>query len=170
MPKSLADGHSKFTILTEEPGNPDAPTVAELTAGIDMECNILASDFTWTATDSDKVAERALCDTENANALGPSNFTAGFTVFRKFDATTGAVDETEDEAYQVAKAKGTSLWGYHRKNGKLATAAWAAGDEILLGMEILTDNPQEPSDGGGYIKRRIPAEPQQGWLDIEAAA
>jgi hypothetical protein len=36
-------------------------------------------------------------------------------------------------------------------------------------MEILTDTPQMPSNAGGYIKSRVPAEPQQGWPFIEAA-
>lgn len=170
MPKSLADGHTKFTILTAKPVNPEAPTAAELNAGIQMSANVLFSDFTWTAADSDKVAERTLEDTENRNALGASNFTAGFTVFRAFDAATGAVDPAEDAAYQAAKAKGTTLWGYTRRIGKLAAADWAASDEIALGMEVLTDIPQEPSDAGGYIKKRIPCEPQQGWPDIAVAA
>lgn len=169
MPKSLADGHYKFTILTNKPANPEAPTALELNAGIDMSFQVLSSDFTWSAGDSDKVAEKALGDTENRNALGASNFTAGLTVFRMFNATTGAVDPAEDAAYQALKAKGTTVWGYLRATGKLATAAWAAGDEIDLGMEVLTDNPQRPSDAGGYLKKRIPLEPQDGWPDIQAA-
>ncbi|GAW54746.1 hypothetical protein [Nocardioides sp. PD653] len=170
MPKSLADGHVKLTILTDEPANPAAPTASELNAGIDFSCAVLASDFNWSATDSDKVAERALCDTSNKNAIAASNFQAGLTLFRMFDAVTGAVDETEDEAFQTVKAKGTTVWGYVRENGKLATAAWAAGDEIALGLEVLTDNPQRPQNAGGYIKRRVPLEPQKGWPEIEVAA
>ena len=162
MPKSLADGHIKFTILTTKPADPASPTVTELAAGIDMECNILASDFTWSAADSDKIAEKALCDLSNKNALGSDNFTAGFTVFRKFDAATGAVDEAEDDAFQVAKVKGTTLWGYARQDGKVATDPWVAGDEIWLGQELLTDTPQTVT-GGGYIKARIPAESQAGY-------
>lgn len=169
MPKSLADGHIKLTLLTAAPANPLAPTAAELNAGIDVSCDVLASDFTWSATDSDKVAEKALCDTNNSNALGASNFQAALTFFRKFDATTGAPDTPNEDGYQAAKAKGTTLYGYMRKNGKLASAAWAASDEIPLGMEVLTDNPQEVT-GGGYIKRRIPMEPQRGWPNIAVAA
>lgn len=170
MPKSLADGHSKLTILTEAPADPDAPTAAELNAGIDVSCAVLASDFTWSAADSDKVNEKALCTTNNANSIGASNFTAGLTLFRYFDAGTGAVDETEDEAFQALKVKGTTVWGYLRENGKLATVAWAAGDEIVLGLEVQTDVPQRPQNAGGYIKRRVPMEPQNGWPEIEVAA
>lgn len=170
MPKSLADGHSKLTILTTEPANPAAPTALELNAGIDFSCAVLASDFTWSAGDSDKVNEKALCTTNNANSIGASNFTAGLTLFRYFDDTTGAVNVTEDAAFQAVKAKGTTVWGYLRENGKLATADWATADEIVLGLEVQTDNPQRPSNAGGYIKRRIPMEPQNGWPEIEVAA
>lgn len=169
MPKSLADGHVKFTLLTTKPANPAAPTAAELNAGIDASCAVLASDFTWSAADSDKVNEKALCTESNANAIGASNFTAGATFFRMFDASTGAVDEDEDEVFQTVKVKGTTVWGYVRETGKLATATWATGDEIALGLEVVTDAPQR-QPAGGYIKRRVPMEPQTGWAEIEVAA
>lgn len=168
MPKSLADGHTKFTILLEEPVDPANPTVAELNGGIDASCAVLDSDFLWTAADSDKVAEKELCVPNNANAISASNYQAGMTPFRKFNAGTGAVDPTEDAVFQAVMAKGTTFWGYVRRNGKLATAAWAAGDEIPLGLEVLTDTPQYLA--GGFIKYRVPLEPQKGWDFIEAAA
>jgi hypothetical protein len=170
MPRSLADGHSKLTLLITEPADPAKPTAAELNAGIDVSCDVLASDFTWSAGDSDKVNEKALCTTNNANSIGASNFTAGITLFRRFDVATGAVDEAEDVAFQTVKAKGTTVWGYLRENGKLATQAWAAGDEIVLGLEVQTDVPQRPANAGGYIKRRVPMEPQNGWPEIEVKA
>lgn len=170
MPKSLADGHIKLTILTTKPADPENPTAAELNAGIDVSCNVLASDFLWTAADSDKVAEKALCDTNNANALGASNFQAGLTPFRYFDNTTKNPSATEDAAFDAMKVKGTELWGYARKDGNLAEVPWAAGQEIYLGQHVLTDEPQAPSDQGGYIKYRVPMESQKGWPFIEVAA
>lgn len=160
----------KFTILTIKPANPAAPTVTELNAGLDLSCDVLASDFTWTAADSDKIAEKALCSTSNANALGASNFSAGFSLWRYFDATTGAPEVAADAPFAAVKAKGTQLWGYLRKTGKASTAVWAASDEIALGMEVVTDNLQAPSDQGGFIKYRVPLEPQQGWPFITVAA
>ena len=168
MPKSLADGHIKLTLLTTEPEDPTAPTVTELEAGIDVSCDVLASDFTWTAADSDKVAEKALCDENNANSLGPSNFTAGLTFFRYFDETTGNADVTEDAGYQAVKEKGTRVWGYARETSKKSTDAWAAEDEIYLALEVISDSPQRTT-AGGYIKRRVPMEPQRGWQEITVA-
>jgi hypothetical protein len=70
MPKSLSDGHVKVAVLTTAPSNVKSPTVTELNAGIDASCRILSTGFTFGFTDSDKVAEKALCDTNNVNALG----------------------------------------------------------------------------------------------------
>jgi len=171
MPRSLADGKTKFTILTTAPVDPTAPTVTELNAGIDASCAILSSDFLWGATDSDKIAEKALCTTNNANAIGASNFQVGVTPFRYFDATTGeSADDEGDDVFQALKVKGTTLWGYARKTSKSSTDAWAEGDEIYLGGEFVTDEPQPPSDLGGFVKWRVPGEMQTAWPFIEVAA
>ncbi|MGO1607593.1 MAG: hypothetical protein ACTHXF_08960 [Brevibacterium yomogidense] len=169
MPRTLADGKTKFTILTARPEDPAAPTATELNAGIDLSCDILSSDFTWGATDSDKVAEKALCDVGNANAIGASNFQAGVTLWRYF-APEGGFDETEDAGFEALKRKGTTVWGYARKTDKLSTEDWEAADEIYLGAEVSTDEPQPPSDQGGYIKWRVPMEPQRGYPFTEVAA
>jgi len=170
MPRSLADGKTKFSILTTAPANPAAPTITELNAGIQAAANILASDFTWGATDSDTVAERSLADKNNVNALAASNYTAGITVFRYFDETTGAPDVTEDALFAAVQDKGTELWCYGRRTGKDATTAWVAADEIFLGGMVITDEPQPPSDLGGYIKARIPMQMQAAYPYIAAAA
>lgn len=169
MPKSLADGHIKLAILTTAPANPAAPLVAELNAGINAAARVLSSDFLWSPTDSDKVAEKALADINNVNALAASNFQAGMTIFRFFNAGTGVAEPTEDSLFTATRVKGTTLWIYARKTGKLETAAWASADEIYLGGSVITDLPQEPQDLGGYIKKRIPMEPQQMYPNIAAA-
>lgn len=169
MPRSLADGHTKFTILTTAPADPAAPTATELNAGVDASDHILASDFTWGATDSDKVQEKSLATINNVNALGPSNYQAGITPFRYFDATTHNADATADETFAAVQTKGTELWCYARRNGKLSTDTWAASDEIFLGADVITDDPQPPSDLGGYIKYRVPMEVQEAYPFITVA-
>lgn len=169
MPKSLEDGHIKFTILTVKPANPESPLVAELNAGIDAACAILNSDFQWSATDSDKNPEKPLCQENNVNSLGAGNYQTGITLFRSWDSTNlGQGDATADVAYTAVKQKGTTVWAYARRTGKKATDPWAAGDEIYLGGEVLTDTPQVIQ--GGFIKGRIPLEMQAAYDDIEAAA
>lgn len=170
MPRSLADGKTKFTVLTAEPVDPTSPTITELNAGIQAAANILASDFTWGAADSDTIAERSLADKNNVNAYSASNYTAGVTPFRYFDDTTGAPDPAEDTLFAALKEKGTELWCYARRTGKDAGEVWAADDEIFLGAKVITDEPQPPSDSGGYIKFRVPMQVQEAYPFIAAAA
>jgi len=164
----LADGKTKFTVVTTKPVNPAAPTATELNAGIDLSQDVLSSDFTFGAVDSDKIAEKALGDEGNANAIGASNYQAGFTLWRKF-ATAGGFDATAETGWAALKEKGTTLWAYARQMDKDASEAWAATDEIYLGAELITDTPQR-TDGTGFIKYRIPAEVQRGYPFVEVAA
>lgn len=171
MPRSQADGHTRTTILLVEPANPDAPTALELNAGIFISCNILDSDFTFGATDSDKIAEKAQCEINNSNSLGASNFEAGITPFRYMDATTGASEPTEgDDVFQAVRIKGTEFWMYSRRTSKLSTATWATGDEIYLGARVISDEPQPPTERGGFIKWRVPLEVQAAYPQIDVAA
>jgi hypothetical protein len=167
VPRVLADGKTKFTILTTAPVDPDAPTAAELNAGVDLSCKVLADDFNWTAADSDKVAEKALCDEGNSNALGASNYTLGFTLWRYY-LDAGGVDTSADAGFAAVKEKGATLWGYARRSDKAATDAWAANDEIYLGAEFTVDTPQVPGTGG-WLKYRVPCEAQRGWPFIAVA-
>lgn len=173
MPKSLADGRIKLAILATRPANPAAPTVAELNAGIEASGHILSSDYNLGPTDSDKVAEKPLAQEGNSNALGPSNYQAAVTPFRHFDAQgqaeTGSGGELGDAVFQATREKGTRLWLYERQTSKRASEPWAEDDEAD-GYEVLTDNPQKPSDMGGYIKRRVPMEVQDAWIGATVAA
>lgn len=170
MPRSLADGRIKLAVLTTAPANPQAPTITELAAGIDAAPSVLFSDFRMSAVDSDTVDEKPLSQVANAKALGPSNFEVALTVFRYFDATTKNAHATEDDLYDAIRAKGSELWLYARETAKLSTDAWAASDEIYLGLHVITDNPQQPTSTGGYIKRRVPVIVQDGWPNLTAAA
>jgi hypothetical protein len=164
----LADGKTKFTVLTTKPVNPAAPTASELNAGIDLDQHVLTSDFTFGAVDSDKVAEKALGASGNANAIGASNYQIGFTIWRKF-ATAGGFDATDEAGWTALKEKGTTAWAYARQMDKDASEDWAAADEIYLGAEFTTDTPQR-TDGTGFVKYRIPGEVQTGWPFVAVAA
>ena len=161
MPRSLADGKTKFVVTATQPANPALPTPAELNAMIDLSCKVLADGFAWTFADSDKVAEKALCDTGNANSLGPDNLNLGFTLFR-YCLAGGGVDTANDTGFAAVKTKGVTLWGYARKSDKLASAAFATTDVLQLGAEFTVDQLQDPG-GGGWIKYRVPCEGQRSW-------
>lgn len=169
MPKSLADGHIRVAILTTKPSNPAAPTVAELNAGIGgstgISCNILASDFNFGPTGSDKISEPALCDTGKTEALGMSGYQCGFTVFRFFDTTTKNAHATEDALFQALKVKGATLYVYARETAKVSTDAFASADELYFGAEVVNDSPVR-GDGTGYIKRRVDCVVSHGYENI----
>lgn len=168
MPRSQADGKTRTVILTDEPVNPAAPTFAELNAGIYISCDIFDSDFTFGATDSDKFAEKAQCEVNNTNAFGASNFEAGITVFRDFGAL--GVPGPEDDVFTATKVKGTELWMYSRRTSLSSKTIFAATHEIYLGAKVITDEPQPPSERGGYIKWRVPMEVVEAYPWIAAAA
>ena len=163
----LADGKVKFTILTTSPANPDAPTAAELNAGIDLSCKVLSEGFEFGPTDSETIDEAALCDEGSAEALGRSNYQSSFTLWRYF-LEAGGFDPTEDAGFEAVKYKGATLWAYSRKTDKKATEDWAAEDEIRFGAEITNDNPQDQA--GGWVKYRVPCKVQRGYPFIEVAA
>jgi hypothetical protein len=152
----LAAEHTKFTILTAAPADPAAPTAAELNAGIDVSCKVFADDFKWTASDSDTVGERALCERTASEGVGLANYDLGFTYWRYFDETTGAPDPTEDALHTAVKDAGTELYGYVRRTGKAYSDAWAAADEIALGGSFTVGSaPQFVADDGGFTKYRV---------------
>jgi hypothetical protein len=169
MARVLADGKLKFTVVTTAPANPAAPTATELNAGIDLSCDILASDFTWSATASDTIDEKALCATGNSVVFGASNYDTGITLWRQFDPSTGAPDTANEAGWEALKNKGTTVWAYARESGKDSTEDWAAGDEIYLGGEVVTDEAQR-TDGTGFVKRRVVLGPQRLHSNIEVAS
>ncbi|MCZ2261586.1 hypothetical protein [Isoptericola sp. QY 916] len=167
MPKTLADAKKKVTSLTSLPENPEAVPVAELTAGKDIQCNVLKSDFRLSAVASDTVPDTELCSDSNATAFGASNFEGNMTPFRYYDET-GVPDPTEDFVWDLAKEKGTHLYLAIRE-GKPHDDPWVATDEYTL-WHVITDEPQDPTDTGGFIKKVIPLGVQRRYKGAVAAA
>lgn len=161
MPRSLADGKKKFVVLPAAPVDINAVTVSEATAGEDYSCAVLSSDFDLGFDASDRIQEKALCVKGNAEALGASNISGGFTVFREFDASTGLPDATADSEglWDLVKEKGGTLHILIRHSGKDAGDAFEAGDEYVY-VEFANDVPQK-SNMDGYIKHRVDGAPQR---------
>lgn len=164
MPRSLADGHIRLAILNTQPAIPERPTKAELDAGVDASCAILASDFQWGATTSERITgQEPLCAVNTQEGLGKSVFNATLTAFRYFDSSDEAETAGQDATFQLLKEKGATLWIYARNTSKLSTDDWETEDEIYLGGEVITDEPQRPTDAGGYIRYTVPLLFQQAW-------
>lgn len=156
--KVAADGKKKFTLLLVKPAAAK-PTVAELNAGKDISCAVLDSDANWTNSASDRFAEKAACQVGNSEALGASNYDTALTFLREYLVGGGPDSAALDSGYQAVKTKGTTVWIYLRESDKLSTAAWATGDEIHLGGEVVSDAPMRVNNDGN-VKRRIEFLPQ----------
>lgn len=156
--KVAADGKKKFTLLLVKPAAAK-PTAAELNAGKDISCAVLDSDANWTNTASDRFNEKPACTMGNSMALGASNYDTALTFLREYLSAGGIDTAGLDAGYQAVKTKGTTVWIYLRETDKASTAAWAVGDEIHLGGEVISDAAMRVNNDGN-LKRRIEFLPQ----------
>ena len=81
------------------------------------------------------------------------------TFLREYLVAGGIDAAGLDAGYQAVKVRGTTVWIYLRETDKLSTEAWAVGDEIHLGGEVVSDAPMRVNNDGN-IKRRIEFLPQ----------
>ena len=156
--KRAADGKKKFTLLLQEPAGP-IPTAAELNAGQDISCAVLDSDANWTNTASDRFNEKPACQAGNSQALGAANYDTALTFLREYLDAGGPDSTGDDLGYQSVKTRGTTVWISLRETDKPSRENWAAGDEIHLGGEVVSDAPMRVNNDGN-IKRRIEFLPQ----------
>lgn len=170
FPRTLAAENRKLAILVTRPANPAAPTVTELTAGIDASCRLAASDTRLSATDSETINDGAICEGASAKVLGSSNYEGRLAPFRIFDPEDlGRADTEGDKVFQTLKTKGVPVWVVERHTGLRHDVDWKAGQEVSV-YEFTPDNWQNPSDqGAGWNKRVIPGTVNTAWLNAAVA-
>ena len=169
MPRSLADGKIKVSIMSTKPADPYAPTLTELSAGIDAAPKILSSGFKLGAVASETETEKPLSVKGNVKVFTISNYEGELQPFREFDATNPGISDTVgDLVYQALKTKGTKLWIAKRFTGKDSVAPWAAMDEVSV-YEVTTDNPTD-AEATGYIKKVVPLSVEDAWENGAVAA
>lgn len=162
MPKTLADARTRVALLTSAPATLASIPVATLTAGIDASCKVLKSDYRLSATASDTVPDTELCSEGNAVTFGASNYEGSMSPFWYLDAN-GQPVALENTVWLALREKGSRLWVVEREGPRYDTA-WTIGDKYEV-FEVITDNPQKPSDRAGYIKRVVPLGVQNAELD-----
>ncbi|HET7398995.1 MAG TPA: hypothetical protein VFJ94_10780 [Intrasporangium sp.] len=166
--RMLSTGHVKVAILTTKPANIAAPTVLELNGGIANAADFIPKSlWKWGAGDPKTVSDPALSANFEAEVPTEDTYDLGLGVYRGYTAA-GAVDATEDALFAATKLRGTTLYIYARKTGKLSTDIWAAADEIYLGGAVVTGTPKEVSEG--WIKYEVPIFAQTMFNFIAAAA
>lgn len=166
---TLADARTKVTLISVLASHDiEALTLTQLTAGVDISCDLAKSGTRFSAAASDTVADARFCDEGNAQIPGASNYEASAVVYWYLDAATGKYTALDNAAYEAMREKGSRLILVLREGPKY-DEPWAAGD-VYDAYEVLTDNPQRPTDGGGYVKRTIPLLVQRAALDKTVAA
>lgn len=152
MPRSLAIGAVKVTVLTTAPATPGVLSLATDLASPnakDVSDNILKSSYNLGATGADKVNEPSLASTTNSSVPGMSNYNGDIEFFRYLDPDGKSVP-TEDVPFTLFTGKGIRVWIVERK-GPPASTALAVGDEVDI-YEVLTDDPRPPKDYASYLK------------------
>lgn len=152
--RTLARGKTRVAVLTVKPANLAAPTLAELNAGFNATALIPSALWKWGAGDPNTVNDSDLEKTYDQEVPVSDTFDLGFGLYRKYLAG-GGVDATDDALFTACKVRGATLYMYARKTDKLATAAWASGDEIYLGGAVVIGTPKDQGTDG-YLKYEIP--------------
>ena len=162
MPKTLADERVALMMLDGPPANPDAITDVEYNAGTPLECRIMAGEYRLTPSGSETVNQSELCEGVNATTFGRSNYEGTVTPFRYLTGD-GLADEANDVAWEALKEKGTTLHLVERE-GPIHDTPGAADHEYSY-FEVVTDDPQVPTDRQGFIRRVIPLGVQKASLN-----
>lgn len=172
MPLTLQGGRRKLVafatdISTGLDVDPEALSVADLTGGIDVQCKVLKTDLRLSPVASDTVPDTPYCATGNSVVFGASNYEGNLTPFQYFDET-GAPETGENDVFEMLTAeKGAHIWIIDRW-GKLESEPLAAGDPYRL-WHVITDEGQDPTDVGGYIKQQVPLGVQRMWRGVLVA-
>jgi hypothetical protein len=121
MADMLNDGNIRVTYVASI-ANKAAPTVAELDAGVDLEC-LVTSDGLNTPVNEDTVSNPKLCDTVNAEAPGRATHQPALTFYRQ--------DTPSEDVAWTTMTRGTAGFLVVRY-GVAHDTAYAAGDEVCV--------------------------------------
>lgn len=132
---------------------PLAPTVAEMTAGLDIT-NMLTSGTEIDYADTDVVTEMSFAEGEKVEAPSLRNYTVQLNMFRLY---TAGVPGTNDPETIFTNAYPT-LYIY-RRTGLPSSTAVAATQKWDL-FKITADRPKKPSGQGGFVKMMVKGLPQ----------
>lgn len=157
MPRSVAEGREKISVLATDPELPSSGgtiSATVLNGGQDASCNLARNGHRMSAAASDTVSDPAVCDEGNTSVLGASNYEWTWAPFRYFDADTGLPDPTEDWLFDLVRDKGATVIAAQRRNGNPSDTDWVEGEEGYLWVGV-NDNATDPTDTGGYQKVNV---------------
>lgn len=154
MPKKMMSPNTTIWWVDEDAVvNPHAPTVAELTAGVNISCAIVRG-YTLNPQASDTDSTASICDEGNVETPTYDNYEASLTFFHESDqADTESVFLKAIELFETKGARGY----LYRRLGFKSSVAPAPGQKIE-GFLVQSDNPQtiDGGDSGGPIQMTVP--------------
>lgn len=136
--------------------NPQAPTAAELNAGVDLTTAIAWDGFELGASDSSDIDDASLADAAGFVEPGFDQYNASLSLFYPADMTDVSSDYVA--AYETFKTRVTG-WLYMRVNGGLYTVNYAAGD-VISGFKVITDFTAHDAEGEDSVKFNVEFLPQ----------
>lgn len=135
--------------------NPAAPTVAELTAAVNISCAIVTG-YTLGATDSDTDDSKTICDEGNVKTPTFGNYEGSLSLFRDGLGDTPTVFTTAYNLFKDGRVEGYLV----SRQGYKSTAAPAAGQLVSV-YRFISDFQQDvEGDKGAPIQATIKFRPQ----------
>ncbi len=122
MPGLVHDGYYRVSFV-DTIANIAAPTVAELNAGLELECQITPDGLGREASD-ETVDTSRLCSIFTTMRMGRTSFEVSVTLVR-IDESVGT---NTDEAYATLVKR--KLGYLVIRDNKLADVAWTVGDDV----------------------------------------
>ena len=133
--------------------NFNAPTVAELNAGVNISCAVVAG-YTLNATDPNTDNTRSICDKQNVDTPTTNKYEGNLTFFR--DAFVADIVGVYGKAFQLFKQADAD--GYLvRRFGYDSAAVYATTQDVEV-FGFTTDNPtsNDGADNAGAIQFTVP--------------
>ena len=155
MPKMMAPNTRIDWYPENGFADPENPTVAELNAGTNISCAIVAG-YTLGFTDSDTNDERSICDEGNVQTRGFANYEASLSFFRAPLAATDPDSLVYDAARDIFKSELHVSGFLVSRQGKKAGQAYVVGDNVNL-FKVTSDLYRDVSgDAGASIQFEVP--------------
>jgi len=132
--------------------NVNAPTAAEINAGVNLSLAIAADGTDVTASDSSDITDRSIVDRGNAVEPGFDQYAAALTLFRPKDMT-----DTLDKyviAYNLFKAGQVSGFIVKRRLQSVYDAVAAVGQMVSV-FKVMSDHTEDDTAGEDSVKMLV---------------
>lgn len=154
MAKMMSPNTTIWWLPANGIANFNAPTVAEITAGINLSAAIVTG-YTLAATDSDTDDSKTIVDEGNVQTPTFGNYEASLSFYRDAIGDASSVFTTANDLFTAGRVEG---WLVSR-HGYKATVAPATGHLVSV-FGVISDYHQVvEGDGGAPIQTTVPFKP-----------